>query len=464
MTDKTSALLSICRFRDGFDKFPASCFNDEVFGKLLANRMGSVTYGVLSKEGLLDVIGREYRGRGYAAELLKAMTEYAFKTFPVGVLYGRVMRGNDASVRVLVKSGFIFAAEEAEAEDDPYGNGMLVYKRERPDGARPHQTGKLPPRPLVYIGIAMHPSAEEELSRAAEITHEPSRLPEADAVIVYSPDQKWTAPAVDESPASRVGFARLKVIACHVCEEPVLNWVRRRGITVIEAGGLHPAECPESGQLPDAGGLWRTVAEHTLALMMSAARQLPAADAAVRRGEWTDHETLKTRFSGCDFYGKTLGIWGMGQIGRELADMVRGFRMRVLYNDITRDMEAEKKLDVEFADLSAMLRESDYFALLLPLNESTRGIMGEHEFSLMKTGCVFVNSARAGIVDERAFMNAMRDGTIGYAALDVQWEEPLSHGPLLEMTNIVFAPHLGGSTYECDKILVQGVLEALGVE
>ena len=128
------------------------------------------------------------------------------------------------------------------------------------------------------------------------------------------------------------------------------------------------------------------------------------------------------------------------------------------------EAEVEKKLDVEFADLSAMLRESDYFALLLPLNESTRGIMGEHEFSLMKTGCVFVNSARAGIVDERAFMNAMRDGTIGYAALDVQWEEPLSHGPLLEMNNIVFAPHLGGSTYECDKILVQGVLEALGVE
>ena len=77
--------------------------------------------------------------------------------------------------------------------------------------------------------------------------------------------------------------------------------------------------------------------------------------------------------------------------------------------------------------------------------------MGEHEFSLMKTGCVFVNSARAGIVDERAFMNAMRDGTIGYAALDVQWEEPLSHGPLLEMNNIVFARTLAAAPMSAIK-------------
>ena len=275
-------------------------------------------------------------------------------------------------------------------------------------------------RDLVYVGIAMHPEAEEILRQRADVTHDPAKRNTADAVIVYSPEASWP-----EEP----GYENLRAIGCHVCEEPVLSWAKKKGVSITEAGSL-----------------WRTVAEHTLALMLGAARQISGADQAVRNGEWTDHEQLKVRFSGHDLQGKTLGIWGLGQIGKELAEMVRGFRMRVLYNDLVRDQKLERDLGLEFVGLGELLKESDYFILLLPLNDQTSGIMGKEEFSQLKKGCIFVNTARAGIVDESAFLDAMTDGTIGFAALDVQWDEPLTEGPELAFDNIVFTPHLGGST------------------
>ncbi len=291
-------------------------------------------------------------------------------------------------------------------------------------------------KPLVYVGIAMHPEAEAYLSSHAQVTHDPKKLPEADGAIVYSPEADWPR---------RAGFDRLKAIGCHVCEEPVTSWAAEKGAAVTEAGSL-----------------WRTVAEHTLALLMAAVRQIPAADQAVRRGQWTDHEHLKIRFSGHDFQGRTLGIWGLGQIGLELARMLQGFQMRVLYNDLIRNEQAERDLGLGYCDPDTLLRESDYFVLLLPLCPETRGILGAREFARMKPGCVFINTARAGIVDRTAFLEAMRSGRIAAAALDVQWDEPLpTDDELLGFDNLLFTPHLGGSTYECDMVLADGVLEAL---
>ena len=170
---------------------------------------------------------------------------------------------------------------------------------------------------LCYVGIAMHPQARKRLEEQYEVTDDESRIGQARAAICYGVPMEWTLPGKAE---------KLSAIGCHSCGEVQGKWVQERGI-----------------RLTLADSLWRTVAQHTLGLMMATARKIPPADRAIREGKWKEHVTLKERFSGFDFQGKTLGILGMGQIGRELADLVRGFRMQVLYYDIVRAPEETER-------------------------------------------------------------------------------------------------------------------------
>jgi len=289
------------------------------------------------------------------------------------------------------------------------------------------------PLPLCYLGIAMHPMARQELERHYEITEDESRLPEAAAAIVYRVPAAWAY-----SDATR----GIRALGCHSRDDDAARWAEAEGISLTLAKSL-----------------WRTVAEHTLALLMAAARSIPAADHAIRAGEWTDQRALKIRYAGWDFQNRTLGIWGMGQIGTELAGLVSGFRMRVLYNDLIRlPPEREAQLDVSYRSLEDLLAQSDYFCVLIPLNDQTRGALGRVQFAAMKRGCIVVNTARAGIINEEAFREALTDGTIGAAGLDVFWQEAREQPDyLVERENVVLTPHLGGSTYECDMALVRGV-------
>lgn len=170
---------------------------------------------------------------------------------------------------------------------------------------------------------------------------------------------------------------------------------------------------------------------------------------------------IKERYSGFDFQGKTVGILGMGQIGRELADMVRGFRMRVLYYDTVRlSREMEEHLGVSFCSFNELMKSSDYLCILVPLTDRTRGMVDGEAFSMMRRGCILINTARAGILDEEAFLKALDDGTLAGAGLDVFWEEGCEQKKeLTERDNVVMTPHLGGSTFECDMALVRGVIE-----
>lgn len=287
---------------------------------------------------------------------------------------------------------------------------------------------------LCYVGIAMHPQARKRLEEQYEVTDDESRIGQARAAICYGVPMEWTLPGKAE---------KLSAIGCHSCGEVQGKWVQERGI-----------------RLTLADSLWRTVAEHTLGLMMATARKIPPADRAIREGKWKEHVTLKERFSGFDFQGKTLGILGMGQIGRELADLVRGFRMQVLYYDIVRaPEETERRLDVSFRTFDELMKDSDYLCILVPLADETRGLMGREVFSMIKKGCILINTARAGILDEEAFLEALSDGTLAGAGLDVFWDEGcLQKKELTERDNVVMTPHLGGSTYECDLALVEGVI------
>lgn len=291
-------------------------------------------------------------------------------------------------------------------------------------------------KPLILVEIAMHPQAEEVLCSRCDVTHDPARRAECDAVITYTALDSWLE---QELP-------NLKAVACHSSEPKFQQWAQQHGVSI---------------SLVDS--LWRTVAEHTVALMMSIARNIPAADRAVRAGEWHNHNDLKVRFAGHDFQNRTVGIWGLGQIGYEIAQMLSGFRMNILYHDILPlAPELQEKISAVPCSFDELLERSDYFIAMIPLNEQTKGLLGRKEFAKMKKGCILINAARAGIIDEAAFTQALSDGTLLAAAIDVQWDEPLPAGhPFTKMDNLLMTPHLGGSTYECDMVLVNAVLECL---
>ncbi|MCL2060394.1 MAG: hypothetical protein FWH01_15315 [Oscillospiraceae bacterium] len=288
-------------------------------------------------------------------------------------------------------------------------------------------------KPVCYVGMSLHPRAREALAARFDIIEDEAELGRASAALVYTVPERW----VSDKAAQGLHF-----IGCHATEPGSRRWIYDCGFVLILAKSL-----------------WRTVAEHTLALMMAATRNIARADEAIRCGQWRNHHDLKVRFSGLDFQGKTVGIWGMGKIGAELCDMLRGFRMCILYNDIARRPdEWEASMGATYAPLLDMLAQSDYLCVLLPLNDETTGLMGAEEFATMKRGCVLVNTARAGIIDEGAFRTALTDGTVGAAALDVFWNEGAPQPDYLTSAeNVVLSPHLGGSTYECDMVLVNGI-------
>ncbi|MBA3551989.1 MAG: phosphoglycerate dehydrogenase [Actinobacteria bacterium] len=203
----------------------------------------------------------------------------------------------------------------------------------------------------------------------------------------------------------------------------------RRGVMVVNA--------PQSNIV--------SAAEHTFALLMAQARNIPRADASVRAGRWE-----RTRFQGVELHGKTLGVIGMGRVGAMVAHRALAFGMRVVAHDPYVSRERAKQMGVELLpNLEGLLVQSDIVTIHLPRTPETEGLIGRRELGLMKEGARIVNTARGGIVDETALVEALRDGRLGGAALDVfSIEPPPRSHPLLAFEQVVLTPHLGASTRE----------------
>jgi D-3-phosphoglycerate dehydrogenase len=181
-----------------------------------------------------------------------------------------------------------------------------------------------------------------------------------------------------------------------------------------------------------------SVAEHALALMLAAARNVPAHDAEVRAGKWP-------RGGGVELRGKTLGIIGLGAIGHRFAELGAGLDMRV----IAWTLHPKPAPGVQLVPLEQLLRESDVVSVHVRLSPETRGMIGAREFSTMKPTAIFVNTARGAIVDEQALLDALREKRIGGAGLDVFTVEPLSPGhAFADLPNVVLTPHSAGVTPE----------------
>jgi D-3-phosphoglycerate dehydrogenase / 2-oxoglutarate reductase len=186
-----------------------------------------------------------------------------------------------------------------------------------------------------------------------------------------------------------------------------------------------------------------SAAEHTVALILAQARNIPQAHDALREGRWE-----RGRFQGAELYGKTLGIVGLGRVGALVAQRLNAFGMRLLAYDpyVSRDRAAQ--MGVELVSLADVLASADIVTIHLPKTPDTTGLIGETELAAMKPGARLVNTARGGIVDEAALAKAVGDGQLAGAALDVFAEEPTTDSPLFELEGVVVTPHLGASTTE----------------
>jgi glyoxylate reductase len=195
------------------------------------------------------------------------------------------------------------------------------------------------------------------------------------------------------------------------------------------------------------GVLTEATADMAFALLLTQARRLPEGQRAIEAGTWGDWQPWF--LLGRDLTGKTLGIVGLGEIGKAVARRALGFGMRVVYNSRQRKPEVEASLGVAWRELPALLAESDYVSLHMALNDETRSMIGATELARMKPDAVLINTARGGVVDQAALLQALRDGRIGGAGLDVFESEPLAPDhPLLDFDNVVVAPHLGSATVE----------------
>jgi glyoxylate reductase len=202
-----------------------------------------------------------------------------------------------------------------------------------------------------------------------------------------------------------------------------------------------------------------SVAEHAWALMLALARRIVEADESTRRGAYKGWEP--GIFLGVNMVGKTLGIVGMGRIGSMTARRAKGFNMKVLYNKRAPDPEAEKELGVEFADLDRLYAESDFISLHVPLTDETRHMINKNSLNKMKKGVILVNTARGPVVDEGDLVDALREGKVGGAGLDVFDNEPNINPELIAMENVILTPHIASATWEARNKMGEQAVTAI---
>jgi glyoxylate reductase len=210
------------------------------------------------------------------------------------------------------------------------------------------------------------------------------------------------------------------------------------------------------------GVLTETTADTTFMLLLAAARRLGEAERLLRAGRWDAWGPKQ--LTGPDVWGKKLGVIGLGRIGQAVARRARGFDMEILYHDQQRNEEAEQELGARYLELDDLLRQSDFVTLHTPLMAETRHLISTRELGLMPNTAVLINASRGPVVDEGALADTLENHTIFAAGLDVYEEEPEVHPKLLELENVVLAPHIGSASIETrDKMATLAAENILAV-
>ena len=287
----------------------------------------------------------------------------------------------------------------------------------------------------VLITRGVFPEIVDELAKRFEVEHNEDDRPwpadelakrlQGKAAAMATVMDKFDEPILAQCPDLRVianiavGFNNIDVPVC-----------TKRGIRVTNTPGV----------LDD------TTADLAWSLLMAAARRIAEGDAYVRRGDWRIAFGVQY-FLGQDIHHATLGIIGMGRIGRAIARRALGFDMRVLYNNRTRLPEAEEKhLNAAWVERDRLLAESDFVVVMAPYSPETHHMIGVAEIAKMKPTAVLVNSARGGVVDDAVLVAALKAKRIAAAGLDVFEGEPRVNPGFLELPNVVMTPHIGSGS------------------
>jgi D-3-phosphoglycerate dehydrogenase len=249
-------------------------------------------------------------------------------------------------------------------------------------------------------------------------------IPEYDAIIVRS-ETKLKAEIIEAGD-------RLKVIgrAGIGLDNVDLPAATKKGIVVMNT--------PQENAI--------AAAEHTIAMMLSISRKIPQATSSMKAGKWE-----KKKFMGVELYNKTLGIIGIGVIGSIVADRARGLKMKVVTYDPYISREVAEKKGVDLVSFDELMSRSDFITVHTPLTDETRNLINKNTFRKMKDGVILINCARGGIINEKDLYDAIKEGKVAGAALDVFEKEPAIGNPLFELEQVISTPHLGASTGEAQE-------------
>ena len=276
---------------------------------------------------------------------------------------------------------------------------------------------------LAERGLELLAAAGHEVDVRLELT--PEELLEAirgaDALVIRSATQVTDEVLASGTDLVVVGRAGIGL------DNVDVEAATRRGVMVVNA--------PQSNIL--------SAAEHTMALLLAQARNVPQAHAGLVAGKWE-----RSKWEGVELHGKTLGVVGLGRIGALVAQRALAFGMRLCAYDPYVSPDRARQMGVELLGLEELLAEADFITIHLPKTAETAGLIGRDVLAKAKPGIRIVNAARGGILDEEALLEGLRSGQVGGAALDVFSSEPCTDSPLFGLPNVVVTPHLGASTHE----------------
>jgi D-3-phosphoglycerate dehydrogenase / 2-oxoglutarate reductase len=283
--------------------------------------------------------------------------------------------------------------------------------------------------PVVLIAEELAPSVLEVLGGDVEIRH------------VDGADRAALLPALADAAAVMIRSAT-QIDAEALAAAPNLEVVARAGIGL---DNVDVAAATERGVMVVNAPTSNIVsaAEHAVALLLAAARHIPAADASLRDGQWK-----RSKFTGVEVAEKTVGVVGLGRIGVLVAQRLAAFGVELIAYDPYLQPGRAAQLGVRLVSLEELLRESDFITIHLPKTPETVGIIGAEQLAMTKRGVIVVNAARGGLVDEAALVDALKTGQVGAAGIDVYAHEPCTDSPLFDLPTTVVTPHLGASTTE----------------
>jgi D-3-phosphoglycerate dehydrogenase len=333
---------------------------------------------------------------------------------------------------------------EAGGNPDPPSAGPRAHPAGRlaAPASPPYARDRLVSKPVVLVTEELSRAGLDVLASDFEVrqvdgTDRPAllaALADVEAVIVRSATQIDTealaaAPRLKVVARAGIGLDNVDVAAA-----------TQAGVMVVNA--------PQSNVV--------SAAEHAIALLLASARNIPAANASLKGGQWS-----RSRFTGIELQDKTAGIMGLGRIGVLVAQRLSAFGMRLIAYDPYVQPARAAQIGVRMVSLHDLLRDSDVISVHLPKTPETVGIVGADELALVKPTVLIVNAARGGIVDEQALADAIRDGRVAGAAVDVFAKEPCTDSPLFAFDRVVVTPHLGASTHEAQEKAGTGVARSV---